>query len=175
MSTDPAPRCPYCGSTSTTPNGNRHHVCEHCNQHFVPRRPFLERVFYTAVRTPAGCVAHVVYPAPQRGAKRSVLLDPRLDLWNHSPSGFEYGYGGSGPAQLALAILANHLGPGRENLAIRLHQHFKRFRISPAPSEQPLVVDSDEIVDWMHTDSCARAVVSSWHTEFPSDLLAFSD
>jgi len=25
-------------------------------------------------------------------------------LWNHSPDGFEWGYGGSGPAQLALAI-----------------------------------------------------------------------
>lgn len=24
-------------------------------------------------------------------------LKPRLDLWNHSPSGFEWGYGGSGP------------------------------------------------------------------------------
>jgi len=31
-------------------------------------------------------------------------LNPRRDLWNHSPSGFEWGYGGSGPAQLALAI-----------------------------------------------------------------------
>ena len=30
-------------------------------------------------------------------------LDPRFDLWNHSPTGFEWGYGGSGPAQLALA------------------------------------------------------------------------
>ena len=33
-------------------------------------------------------------------------LDPRLDLCSHSPSGFEWGYGGSGPAQLALALLA---------------------------------------------------------------------
>ena len=37
-------------------------------------------------------------------------LNPRLDLWNHSPTGFEWGYCGSGPAQLALAILADHLG-----------------------------------------------------------------
>ena len=35
-------------------------------------------------------------------------LNPRLDLWNHSPTGFEWGYCGSGPAQLALAILADH-------------------------------------------------------------------
>jgi hypothetical protein len=25
-------------------------------------------------------------------------------VWNHSPDGFNWGYGGSGPAQLALAI-----------------------------------------------------------------------
>ena len=32
-------------------------------------------------------------------------LDPRYDLRNHSPTGFAWGYGGSGPSQLALAIL----------------------------------------------------------------------
>ncbi|HVR09254.1 MAG TPA: DUF6166 domain-containing protein, partial [Thermoanaerobaculia bacterium] len=36
-------------------------------------------------------------------------LDPRLDLRNHSPTGFEWGYGGSGPAQLALALAASRL------------------------------------------------------------------
>jgi hypothetical protein len=51
-------------------------------------------------------------------------LNPRLDLWNHSPTGFEWGYGGSGPAQLALAILADHLGNDDE--AVTLHQEFKR-------------------------------------------------
>src|SRR2546422_136834 len=51
-------------------------------------------------------------------------LKPRLDLWNHSPTGFEWGYGGSGPAQLALAILADHLDDDDE--AVRLHQDFKR-------------------------------------------------
>jgi hypothetical protein len=50
-------------------------------------------------------------------------LNPRLDLWNHSPSGFEWGYGGSGPAQLALAILADHLGDDRE--AFNFHHRFK--------------------------------------------------
>lgn len=50
-------------------------------------------------------------------------LNPRLDLWNHSPTGFEWSYGGSGPAQLALAILADHLGDDRQALAV--HQTFK--------------------------------------------------
>jgi hypothetical protein len=50
-------------------------------------------------------------------------LDPRFDLRFHSPDGFEWGYGGSGPAQLALAILADYLGDDQE--AERLHQEFK--------------------------------------------------
>jgi hypothetical protein len=36
-------------------------------------------------------------------------LNYRLDIAQHSPSGFDCGYGGLGPAQLALAILAEHL------------------------------------------------------------------
>ena len=58
-------------------------------------------------------------------------LNPRLDLWNHSPTGFEWGYGGSGPAQLALALLADHLGDDEE--AVELHQEFKRAVIAELP------------------------------------------
>ena len=55
-------------------------------------------------------------------------LDPRLDLCSHSPSGFEWGYGGSGPAQLALALLADHTGDDEE--AVMLHQVFKRLVVA---------------------------------------------
>ena len=73
---------------------------------------------YKGVRE--GCVADVrVNDRP---------LNPRLDLWNHSPTGFEWGYGGSGPAQLALAVLADHLGDDRE--AVALHQEFKRVVVA---------------------------------------------
>ena len=43
-------------------------------------------------------------------------------LYNHSPDGFQWGYGGSGPAQLALALL---LDCSTEELAMRHHQAFK--------------------------------------------------
>lgn len=62
-------------------------------------------------------------------------LDLRLDLFNHSPTGFECSYAGSGPAQLALAILAHHyrdketLPPGDE-VAVSLHQRFKREAVT---------------------------------------------
>lgn len=50
-------------------------------------------------------------------------LDPRLDLANHSPSGFAWGDEGPGCAQLALAILADALQEDTRALAI--HQHLK--------------------------------------------------
>lgn len=58
-------------------------------------------------------------------------LNARLDLRNHSPTGFEWGYGGSGPAQLALALLADHLSDDKE--AVRLHQEFKRSIVAGLP------------------------------------------
>ena len=38
-----------------------------------------------------------------------VALDPRLDLAEHSPTGLEWGYGGSGPAQLCVALFSHWL------------------------------------------------------------------
>jgi hypothetical protein len=58
-------------------------------------------------------------------------LNPRLDLWNHSPTGFEWGYGGSGPAQLALAILADYFG--NDEQALVFYQGFKRAVVSKFP------------------------------------------
>jgi hypothetical protein len=53
-----------------------------------------------------------------------VELRPSLAVVNHSPTGFSWGYGGSGPAQLALALLlAKTANPW---LAERHHQEFKR-------------------------------------------------
>ena len=85
---------------------------------------------YCGHRTAASAIVVVV-----RADHSSYILDPRFDLAGHSPTGFEWGYGGSGPAQLALAILADHLKdePGRtkfyaEQKALRLYQEFK-FRV----------------------------------------------
>ena len=69
-------------------------------------------------------------------------LDPRLDLWEHSPTGFEWGYGGSGPAQLALALLADHLGD--DELAMALHQDFKLAVVAKL-SQPTWLLTSDQI------------------------------
>lgn len=49
-------------------------------------------------------------------------LQLRLDLKRLSPAGFEWTYEGAGPAQLALAILADHFGDDRKALA-----HYEQF------------------------------------------------
>lgn len=57
-------------------------------------------------------------------------LTPRrsLKLANHSPSGFEWGYGGSGPAQLALAILLDYTDD--EEFALTHYTQFKNEVVS---------------------------------------------
>ncbi len=61
---------------------------------------------YKGVRSAHGCVV-TVDGSP---------LDLRLDLKIDSPGGFEWGYDGTGPRQLALAILAEHFGDGLKAL-----------------------------------------------------------
>jgi hypothetical protein len=77
-------------------------------------------------------------------------LNPRLDLWNHISTGFEWGYAGSGPAQLALAILADHLGSADE--AVGLHQDFKGAVISRLPYPR-WTLTSDQIGETLATMS----------------------
>lgn len=45
-------------------------------------------------------------------------LDPRFDIRRFSPAGFEWTYEGDGPRQLALALLADHLGDAPRALAL---------------------------------------------------------
>jgi hypothetical protein len=58
-------------------------------------------------------------------------LSPSLALINHSPDGFMWGYGGSGPAQLALAILYEITGNAEFSKA--MHHHFKEDFIATLP------------------------------------------
>ncbi len=53
-----------------------------------------------------------------------------LKIRNHSPDGFNWGYGGSGPAQLALAIL---LKVCSREVALQNYQHFKWQHIANLP------------------------------------------
>lgn len=69
-------------------------------------------------------------------------LPQRQDLVNHSPDGFEWGYRGSGPAQLSLAILAFLYG---DEFALQHYQFFKEAVIGRLPREEDWIMTSDEI------------------------------
>ncbi len=64
---------------------------------------------------------------------KPLSLRRSLRIWNHSPTGFEWGYGGSGPAQSALAILLDYTG--KRNFCERFHQDFKWQFMAPAPKK----------------------------------------
>jgi len=70
-------------------------------------------------------------------------LRMRLDLDNHSPTGLEWGYPGSGPAQLALALLADALHDSHR--ALRLHQPFKWKVVALLPTDEPWTMTDDEV------------------------------
>lgn len=59
-------------------------------------------------------------------------LPLRLDLVNKSPTGFSWGYGGSGPAQLSLALLADAVG---DEEALTMYQSFKSYFVAVLPAE----------------------------------------
>jgi hypothetical protein len=73
---------------------------------------------YEGGRSLAGCVVTV----------DGRPLDPRYDLKRLSPAGFEWTYEGVGPAQLALALLADHLGEDARALA--LYDQFMRVVVA---------------------------------------------
>ncbi len=82
-----------------------------------------------------------------RGADRRVWLDgrellpgPSQRVYNHSPDGFNWGYGGSGPAQLALAVCLRLTGD--RDLSFVLYPDFKWRVIAGLP------LDFDIWFDW---------------------------
>lgn len=72
------------------------------------------------------------------------LLNPRTDLVNHSPDGFAWGYEGSGPAQLALALLAD--ATGDDVLAMTHYQTFKRRFVASLDKDSGWSATSEQIL-----------------------------
>jgi len=60
-------------------------------------------------------------------------LDPveSQQIRNHSPDGFNWGYGGSGPAQLSLSVLLECFD---KDVALRNYQKFKNDVIAGLPN-----------------------------------------
>ena len=87
-------------------------------------------------------------------ATREVTIDSKKlnparsqKIYNHSPDGFYWGYGGSGPAQLALAILLEFTD---KDTAFRLHQGFKWDVIARLSNEEDFEIKID-VKKWIKT------------------------
>jgi hypothetical protein len=80
-------------------------------------------------------------------------LDCRYDLLSASPSGFEYGYGGSGPAQLAIAMLAHAFD---DEFAKRHYQQFKREVVAELP-ESGWKLTKQDLDEWREVSVDGKA------------------
>lgn len=82
-------------------------------------------------------------------------LNPRNDLLNHSPDGFNWGYMGSGPSQLAFAILLEYSQYLFEteieafNHAIKYHTAFRNEFIA-AIRDDKFEITFDQITQWLN-------------------------
>lgn len=75
--------------------------------------------------------------------------DKSLKARNHSPTGFEFGYCGSGPAQLALAILMDYTGQGCDEWSCPWkYQDFKTHFIAPMDHPGGVILGS-QIDEWL--------------------------
>jgi hypothetical protein len=96
---------------------------------------------YLGTRSPAGADVVRVHADGSTSP-----LDPRYDLGSHGFCGFEWGYGGSGPSQLALALLAD--ATGDDDLAAELHAAFKWARVA-ALAHAGWTMTRDEVRAWV--------------------------
>lgn len=65
---------------------------------------------------------------------------PSQKVWNHSPDGFNWGYGGSGPSQLALAVTLKLKGDYKG------YQEFKWNVIAGLPGGQDFEIEFDDSI-----------------------------
>jgi len=104
-------------------------------------------------------VSVVVYEESQKPYKLRHMIV-------HSPSDMSWGFNGSGPADLALSVLADYLGeaaaiPAHERYdhaianqigetgAWLLHQEFKRDVVAPLPQDRNVTIDGRAIEAWL--------------------------
>lgn len=78
---------------------------------------------------------------------------PSLKLRNHSPDGFAWGYSGSGPAQLALAMLLHFTD---QDFALANYQQFKTDVIATLDKEG-FEMDETEVAEWCKNHGLAQS------------------
>ncbi len=134
------------------------------------------KIFYRGVRLDpdAGTTSSVQVDVLHQISEgtQSLMSHKLVHFSHHSPTGFSWGYQGSGPSDLALAILLDHLketptpselSMGRP-LAWRLHHFFKREFV--AAWGDTWQISNEDIDNWLATDQIKRHVkehAELWH------------
>ena len=85
----------------------------------------------------------VEYPTGSRPLRSSTLGRAK------SPDGFNWGYGGSGPAALAHSILVNILKAEHRPTADTIYQDFKREVIATLPLDAGFTLDASTVRSWV--------------------------
>lgn len=95
-------------------------------------------------------------PDQSSGAQVTVNGRPLEHVVLHSPTGFSWGYGGSGPADLALSILADYTGD--LVLAQQLHQQLKWDVVSRWPQDEAWRLTGEQVYAWLCQHTLRQAV-----------------
>ena len=77
---------------------------------------------------------------------KKIPLAQSLKIREHSPTGFNWGYGGSGPSQTALAICLLYLDAEQ---AQRAYQYFKQDLVSTLPQGEDFVLNGAFVEGWI--------------------------
>lgn len=91
-----------------------------------------------------------------------IPLNPRYDFQNHSPAGFAWGYFGSGPAQLAFAILAEEFGPVWADTHSR-YQAFKADVLAVLNPEVGFRLTSADLMAWKRQHNASMLASGASH------------
>jgi CDGSH-type Zn-finger protein len=101
----------------------------------------------TSVKTGHGESQEPLVLVWEGGHPRPLDPAPSQALRNHSPDGFEWSYSGSGPAQLALAILLDCLGD--EDEALEHYQAFKNAFLAPLERGQAWEIACAQVEEFL--------------------------
>lgn len=115
--------------------------------------PKSAQKYYVGFPSPIGPGDVVIYYMDGATGKSesfdvTIPLDPCHRYVNHSPDGFSWGYGGSGPSQLAFAILFDATD-GDLDTTRSLYMDFKRDRISHLDQNSGFEITKEEVLEWI--------------------------
>lgn len=113
--------------------------------------------------------AAAVWEWQTTGRLRARVGRPLAHRLHHSPDGFAWGYHGSGPAELARSILADHLGGRLPHPAI--YQAFKELYVARWEGEREWAIDAGEVAVWLR--STLRVTLAARRWQDPRRASAF--